>query len=267
MVKAIEIAYYMVDYAHKSEKGCLLSGFKMNSLLFLVQGYSLARLNRRAFKDKIHKNSYGAFIPEPHGQFRQYGCLFIPRKHVVTNPLYWKECNTPYYDKYEVCYRDKATAYATYMCDRLDKKTEEIIKEVYDTYCKMSIPALNDCIRSMQSYKQSDQFFDIDLMKIEFKDIIMKIKPSKSKPKKDKENKEERYLEAKIPRDETQANSKEFIGQIIDVFEDFLTAKGVEIKSEDDDDLPLEEKAIIFGEDYYSLEERLETLMKKWKVL
>lgn len=51
------------------------------------------------------------------------------------------------------------------------------------------------------------------------------------------------------------------------MFKDFLTAKGAEIKSEDDDDLPLEEKAIIFGEDYYSLEKRLETLMKKWKVL
>ena len=66
-----------------------------------------------------------------------------------------------------------------------------------------------------------------------------------------------------MPNDERM----EFLGQIIDIFEDFLDEKGVwfenpEREEEEDDNL-----AIIYGSDYDELSNRLEDMMVAWNVL
>ena len=61
----------------------------------------------------------------------------------------------------------------------------------------------------------------------------------------------------------------EFIGQLIDIFEDFLEEKGIAIPNidkEDDTDLDKESAAIIYGEDYYSLESKIEDTLVNWKM-
>lgn len=60
----------------------------------------------------------------------------------------------------------------------------------------------------------------------------------------------------------------EFLGQIIDVFEDFLTEKNVvpfnrEPQEDNDPDNPV----YIYGEDYYEIEDALTEIMKNWKVI
>ena len=62
----------------------------------------------------------------------------------------------------------------------------------------------------------------------------------------------------------------EFIGQIIDIFEDFLDEKGVVIPNEerserdfDDDDIIVN----IYGTDYGNLSDDLERMMVSWDVL
>ena len=59
----------------------------------------------------------------------------------------------------------------------------------------------------------------------------------------------------------------EFIGEIVDIFEDFLEEKGITIpnpeKNEDDD----ENQAIIYGSDYGYCQDRLEEMMRNWKIL
>ena len=54
----------------------------------------------------------------------------------------------------------------------------------------------------------------------------------------------------------------EYIGQIIDLFEDFLEEKGVEIENDerDEDDYA----AIIYGTDYGYLQDSLEQIMRNW---
>jgi len=60
----------------------------------------------------------------------------------------------------------------------------------------------------------------------------------------------------------------EFIGEIIDIFEDFLEERGITInnpeKHEDGDD---ENAAIIYGSDYGELQTQLEGLMAGWGIL
>lgn len=57
----------------------------------------------------------------------------------------------------------------------------------------------------------------------------------------------------------------EFLGQIIDIFEDFLEERGVMLdnpEGEEDDDA-----AIIYGTDYGELQSQLEELMVNWRLM
>ena len=63
-----------------------------------------------------------------------------------------------------------------------------------------------------------------------------------------------------------EENQSEFLGQIIDIFEDFLEDHNIDIPNEErdgDDDNP----AIIYGSDYDQLQNELLELMKAWKVI
>lgn len=62
--------------------------------------------------------------------------------------------------------------------------------------------------------------------------------------------------------------SPEFIGQIIDTFEDFLEEKGIDIPNDEKDDRDdPESAAIIYGTDYGQLQTALEGLLLNWGVI
>ena len=70
----------------------------------------------------------------------------------------------------------------------------------------------------------------------------------------------------------TPEKQPEFIGQIIDIFEDFLTEKGVtlnnpEIQEAIDEGEDPKDLAIIFGSDYGSLQDSLTAMLTEWHVL
>ena len=63
-----------------------------------------------------------------------------------------------------------------------------------------------------------------------------------------------------------EENRNEFLGQIIDIFEDFLEDHNIDIPNEErdgDDDNP----AIIYSSDYDRLQNELLELMKAWKII
>lgn len=66
-------------------------------------------------------------------------------------------------------------------------------------------------------------------------------------------------------------NSKaEFVGQIIDIFEDFLDEKGIILDNperDEDEDLDPEEAANIFGSDYGIIQTRLEDMLDNWNTV
>lgn len=57
-------------------------------------------------------------------------------------------------------------------------------------------------------------------------------------------------------------NFNEFIGQIIDQFEDFLEERDIALNNDERDEDP--DAAIIYGSDYGDLYLRLETLIMNW---
>lgn len=56
----------------------------------------------------------------------------------------------------------------------------------------------------------------------------------------------------------------EFVGQIIDIFEDFLTEKKVDLYNADKQGEP--DEAIIYGNDYDFLAKKIRSLMDNWNV-
>lgn len=56
----------------------------------------------------------------------------------------------------------------------------------------------------------------------------------------------------------------EFYGQLIDVFEDFLEARGIAKEDVNPDREDTEDTAIIYGEDYDELREGLSAVIENW---
>ena len=56
----------------------------------------------------------------------------------------------------------------------------------------------------------------------------------------------------------------EFIGQIVDIFEDFLEEKGINIPNDERED---NNAAIIYGMDYGLLSEQIESTLRAWDLL
>ena len=66
----------------------------------------------------------------------------------------------------------------------------------------------------------------------------------------------------------TNSDKLEFLGQIIDIFEDFLDEKGIKIDNPDRDRDAIEDAACgdtnIYGCDYGYLSDRIESTMTNW---
>ena len=67
-----------------------------------------------------------------------------------------------------------------------------------------------------------------------------------------------------------QEDEEEFIGQIIDTFEDFLDNKGVVIENEErdaDEDLDAEMSVNIYGADYDYIADELRKIFRRWNII
>ncbi len=71
----------------------------------------------------------------------------------------------------------------------------------------------------------------------------------------------------KVPEYAKPENRAEFIGLLIDIFEDFLEEKGVAIENPERDEDGDPQAAIIYGSDYGNLSEDIEDALKAWGVL
>lgn len=60
------------------------------------------------------------------------------------------------------------------------------------------------------------------------------------------------------------ADQSEFIGQVIEIFEDFLEEKGISLENDEKAEDPY--AAIIYGSDYGSLQSKLESLLINWQL-
>lgn len=61
-------------------------------------------------------------------------------------------------------------------------------------------------------------------------------------------------------------DQNELVGQIIDIFEDFLEDHNIDFPNEECND-DIGNSAIIYGSDYEQLQEELLELLKAWKII
>lgn len=62
-------------------------------------------------------------------------------------------------------------------------------------------------------------------------------------------------------------NKEEFIGQIIDLFEDFLDEKNVKISNPEAIENGEENIAIIYGGDYDTLHDQIQSVLENWDII
>ena len=65
----------------------------------------------------------------------------------------------------------------------------------------------------------------------------------------------------------SKEDKPELIGQLIDIFEDFLEEKGIEIENPQKTEDNEESAAILYGDDYAALEKEIEKTLVNWKLL
>lgn len=62
-------------------------------------------------------------------------------------------------------------------------------------------------------------------------------------------------------------NKEEFIGQIIDLFEDFLDEKNVKISNSEAVEDGEENAAIIYGSNYDTLHDQIQGVLENWNII
>lgn len=72
MHKAIDIANFFIDMAHSEEEG-YITNLKVNKLLYFAQAWSLVRLGRPLFDERIEAWQYGPVVPNVYVAFKRYG--------------------------------------------------------------------------------------------------------------------------------------------------------------------------------------------------
>ena len=79
--KAIDVARHIVNYTN--EQGKTVSNLKLQKLLYFVQGFFLALLDRPCFSDEIEAWDFGPVVPVVYRNFKEFGSNSIPKVTTV----------------------------------------------------------------------------------------------------------------------------------------------------------------------------------------
>lgn len=70
MYSALSVAKYIIDYSTTD-----VSNLKLQKMLYFIQGFALAKLDRPLFPDEIEAWTYGPVVPNVYREYMQYGAL------------------------------------------------------------------------------------------------------------------------------------------------------------------------------------------------
>jgi uncharacterized phage-associated protein len=73
MLKAIDIARYILAMSNDGESGELISNLKIQKLLYYAQGYYLALTDQPLFNEKIEAWAHGPVIPSIYRDYSMHG--------------------------------------------------------------------------------------------------------------------------------------------------------------------------------------------------
>ena len=129
--KAIDVARHIVNYTN--EQGKTVSNLKLQKLLYFVQGFFLALLDRPCFSDEIEAWDFGPVVPVVHRNFKEFGSNSIPKVTTV-------------YD----CEKETFIEYI----DSIDELDKRLINAITDNMSKYSATRLVEITHNQAPWKK-----------------------------------------------------------------------------------------------------------------
>ena len=121
MYSAFDISSYIIEYSN--EKQYIISGLKLQKLLYFVQAYFLMQKKEPCFREKLIAWNFGPVVVEVYKKYKEYGSLDIPK--------------------------DRAGAYYVEEADK------ELIKVVVDAFAYFPATTLTDTVIEQLPYQKA----------------------------------------------------------------------------------------------------------------
>ena len=118
---AFDISSYIIEYSN--EKQYIISGLKLQKLLYFVQAYFLIQKKEPCFREKLIAWNFGPVVVEVYEKYKEYGSLDIPK--------------------------DRAGAYY------VDEADKELIKYVVDAFAYFPATTLTDTAIEQLPYQKA----------------------------------------------------------------------------------------------------------------
>lgn len=150
MYKAIDVARHIINYLNNSGK--TVSNLKLQKLLYFVQGFYLALLDKPCFDDVIEAWDFGPVVPNVYREFKRFGSNSIPTVKLVYD--FGGDLPT-------------RSEYVDVITEELDL---HLINQIVDTLSQYSASALVDMTHAQDPWKnvynQYDRHIIIDIESI-----------------------------------------------------------------------------------------------------
>lgn len=158
MMKAIDVARYIVNYSH--DKGYDISNLRLQKLLYFVQSYCLAFTSSHepCFSERIEAWDFGPVVPSVYHEFKMFGNGNIPRQTVV----------------YE---GDKNNVWAVQRVEisgeTIPQKDRKLIEQVVDHFAKFSTAQLLTLVHGQRPWKVAYRCYDKAMSSEEIKQYFL----------------------------------------------------------------------------------------------
>lgn len=138
MLSCFDVADYFLSLTDE-EAGDLISNLKLQKLVYYAQGFNLALYGKPLFNETIEAWEHGPVVPELYHKYKEYGSCTIPTPKDID-------------------------------FDKFDKKTRELLDEVYEVYGQYSAwklrnlshnePPYEDAKLGVISHKSMKEYFE-----------------------------------------------------------------------------------------------------------
>ena len=80
MYNVLDVAIYVINYAHDTGCGESMNNLKLQKILYYIQVAFLLKKNKECFKAVIIAGEFGPVIPEVYQKYKIYGRRGIPKQ-------------------------------------------------------------------------------------------------------------------------------------------------------------------------------------------
>ena len=124
MYNVLDVAIYVINYAHDADYGESMSNLKLQKILYYIQAAFLVEKNRECFKAVIIAGEFGPVIPEVYQKYKIYGRRGIPKQE--NRKVLQLDCEKMRIIKKEIA--------------EISRGDQRLIEKVVDTYAEITEP-------------------------------------------------------------------------------------------------------------------------------